>query len=412
MDKDFVYVDKDKCLLNVPYSILEHFGVKTERSPLPKEMTSNINDASKLVLFLIDGFGQNILDQTANSHFFKTFKERGKINKITSCFPATTAASISTLHTGLSSIEHGFFEWYLYMPSIEEIIESLPYKTVNTEFSNISTHLPQDSSLIYGGKTIYEKLSKVGVKSKIFLPEEIKESIYTSAISKGARVIGCRSLEDMLSQLILNLQDPDSKSYYYVYWPNIDKAEHIYGVWSEQAKNEIENFSLHLETDFLKKLSPELAKKVGIFFTADHGLENIDLENVTLLNKHDYITERYELNSKGNPILPTGCPRDIFLHIQPDKISEVISYLENLLKDKYLVLKLNDENISKLFGNFTPHEEFLKRLGNILILSKGQHVCWYEYNTEKKLKFKAHHGSLLPSEMIIPFGSAKASDLI
>jgi predicted AlkP superfamily pyrophosphatase or phosphodiesterase len=197
-----------------------------------------------------------------------------------------------------------------------------------------------------------------------------------------------------------------------VYYDHIDNAEHIYGVFSEETKKEVKNLSEHLKKDFLKKLTAKTAENTGIFFTADHGLGDCDLKNATLLNDFSLLTKAYQLNSKGKPILPSGSPRDIFLHIKEDKLNEVLSFLSQKLKDKSEVLRLDEKTIKVLFGDFAWNEEFIARLGNVLILSKGSHVCWYRYNAEKKLVLKGHHGSLLESDMIIPFGSAKISSLL
>lgn len=413
MDDNFIFPNYDNSLLNVPHTILSHFGIETTKSPLSKETWENIAECKNLVFFMIDGFGFNIYEKMGSKNkFFKTFSENGKINKITSVFPPTTAAVLTTIHSGQAPIEHGFFEWNLYMPTIGEIIESLPYKIVLTEFTDPEVKLPQNSSLIFNGKTIYETLQKNEVESVIFLPEKISRGIYTQAISKGARIISYKDLPDLLVSLVNTLEESKSRLLCHVYWPDIDAAEHVYGVWSEEARNEVEKLSRYLEEDFLRKLTLETTKETGIMFTADHGQEDSDIENPTLLNNYSFLTESYETNSKGNPILPSGSQRDIFLHIKKDKVDEVMSFLRKELNGKSEVLELNEKAIKQLFGNFSPNREFVERVGNVLILSKGSHVCGYEYNIEKKLTLIGHHGSLLESEMIIPFGCAKASDLI
>lgn len=412
MNSDFLLPDFRNSLLNVPYTILSHFGIPTDKPPLSKAMWENMEGTNNLVLFLIDGLGFNIFEKIGvENNFFKVFSKKGAISKITSVFPPTTAAALTTLHTGQAPIEHAFFEWNLYFPVVEEIIESLPYQTIPTEFTNPNAVLPQDPLLIFNGETVYEKLKENEVESVIFLPEQISASIYTQAISKGATIIGYKDLSDLLMRLTVTLEKSKSKLFCHVYYDRIDNAEHVYGVWSEETKKEVKNLSKHLE-DFLKKLTAEAAENTGVLFTADHGQEDIDLENPTLLNNLSFLTESYELNSSGNPILPSGSPRDIFLHIKEDKLDEVITFLKKELKDKSDVLKLDEKTIKTLFGDFVPHEEFIARLGNALILSKGSHACWYKYNAEKKFFLKGHHGSLLESEMIIPFGSAKISELM
>lgn len=412
VDEYFVYQSLNKSLLNVPPTILNQFDIKTDKPSLPKNMTSNIKGCSKLILFMIDGLGFEDFEKFANKTFFKIFKQKGQINKLTSVFPPTTAAVLTTLHTGLAPIEHGFFEWNLYMPSVGEIIESLRYKIIKTEYTDSSAKLPQDSSLIFNGKNIYETLQENHVDSVLFMPEVISTSIYAKAISKKSQVIEYKDLQDLLNKLVSTIESSSSQIFCNVYWQTLDKVEHVYGSGTKEAEKEIENLSSYLESDFLKKLEFNTALNTGILLTSDHGFINTDLDNITLLNKHQYLTERYKTNSKGKPILPMGSPRDIFLHIKQNKIDEVVFYLEEILKNKSVVIKLDKKTVKQLFGDYIPHTEFWNRLGNVLILSRDSHVCWYEYNDMKKLVKKAHHGSLLENEMIVPFGSAKASDLI
>lgn len=413
MDSNFILPDYKNSLLNVPHTVLSYFGSQTFKPALSKEIWQNIEGSKNLVLFLIDGLGFNIFEKIAcNQYFFKVFSQKGKVSKITSVFPATTAAALTTLHSGLAPIEHGFFEWNLYFPVVGEIIESLPYKIVHTKFTDPDIELPQDFSLIFNGKTIYERLKENKVESVIFLPEEISGSSYTKATSKGATIVSYKDLPDLLRSLINTLERSNTKRFCYVYWYILDEAEHAYGVWSNEVKKEVEKLSKYLDEEFLKKLTKKTALETGIFFTGDHGQEDIDLENLTLLNNYNFLTDNYQKNSKGNPILPSGSPRDIFLHIKEDRVNEVIAFLSKELEDKSIILKLDDKTIETLFGDFIPHKEFLERLGNILILSKGSHVCLYKYNIEKKLVLKAHHGSLSESEMIIPFGCARASSLM
>jgi len=65
--------------------------------------------------------------------FFKKLAEKGLYNPIRSVFPSTTAAAISTINSGLSPIEHGLQEWYLYFQELNAILESLPFEPVFKE---------------------------------------------------------------------------------------------------------------------------------------------------------------------------------------------------------------------------------------------------------------------------------------
>ena len=54
------------------------------------------------------------------------------------------------------------------------------------------------------------------------------------------------------------------------------------------------------------------------------------------------------------------------------------------------------------FGREPPSEQFVGRVGNVVIVPyQGETVWWYE-NGKFDMHFSGHHGGLLPEEMEIP----------
>src|SRR3989344_2403944 len=95
------------CISNIPWTVLDHFGVRG-RQPLPKGMYNGGKD--KIILFLFDGFGYTQW-KTRREPFIDAFAKNGTISPITTVFPSTTSASLTTLSTGLTPQEHGVPEW-------------------------------------------------------------------------------------------------------------------------------------------------------------------------------------------------------------------------------------------------------------------------------------------------------------
>ncbi len=124
-----VYPDfKGSSLLSIPSSILKFFGVKPLKQALPEEFVKNLEGADKVILFLIDGFGDKLYQEEGLKYkFFRTLFEKGFYSKITTVFPSTTAAALSTINSGLSPLEHGLPEWNVYFRELDSVVQTLPF---------------------------------------------------------------------------------------------------------------------------------------------------------------------------------------------------------------------------------------------------------------------------------------------
>ena len=66
-----------------------------------------------VVLLFVDAFGWRFYERFQDATFIKRIAKHGKIEKLTSQFPSTTAAHVTTLHTGLPVGMSGVHEWVL-----------------------------------------------------------------------------------------------------------------------------------------------------------------------------------------------------------------------------------------------------------------------------------------------------------
>ena len=85
---------------------------------LDKAEVTPVN-SKKVVLFLIDGFGyKQWLNYADKYEFLKRFTKKGVVTPITTVFPSTTAAALTTINSGLTPQEHGLPEWWVYFDEI------------------------------------------------------------------------------------------------------------------------------------------------------------------------------------------------------------------------------------------------------------------------------------------------------
>ena len=77
-----------------------------------------------IILFLIDSFGWHFFEKYCDSHpFLQHFLHAGKVAKLTSEFPSTTTVHVTTINTGLPVAQAGLYEWYIYDPQVDALIE-------------------------------------------------------------------------------------------------------------------------------------------------------------------------------------------------------------------------------------------------------------------------------------------------
>jgi predicted AlkP superfamily pyrophosphatase or phosphodiesterase len=392
---------KDYCFSNIPSFIIDQFN-KTNLSKLPKEVIFETNkNYQKIIFFLIDGFGWRFFEKYQDHPFFKFIEKNGVISKLTSQFPSTTAAHVTTIHTGLSVGEHGVFEWFYFEPKIDIIIAPLLYSTTHhssqrDNLKNFSIK-PRD---IYPKQTFYQILKNNGIKSYIFQHQEYTPSHYSNWVFRGStKIFPYKTINEAIVNLFDLLDKEKEKSYYFLYFDKIDSISHQYGPSSKQAEEEILSFLDIMKRLFLKEFQKH--KEILFLLTADHGQIEVSPKTTFYLNKKlPKIKKWLKTNKNSQLLVPAGSPRDMFLYIKEESIDEAFSYLLKKLDNIALVQKTNTLIDEGLFGEKIS-KNFLKRVGNLVILPyKNQSVWWYEKGVFEQ-RFFGHHGGLSREEMEI-----------
>ena len=121
--------------------------------------TSGKYDA--VVLFLVDGFGWRFFEKFQEMPFLKRLTTNGKVEKLTSQFPSTTAAHLTTIHTGLPVGQSGVFEWFYYEPLLDRVIAPLLFSYAGDQERDTLKGLVKAASL-YPNQTLYQELRKTG----------------------------------------------------------------------------------------------------------------------------------------------------------------------------------------------------------------------------------------------------------
>jgi len=413
-ESEFVYPRYgERSLAEVVPTIFSVLGVPDERNTLPESLWKReAQDCDKVVLFFIDGLGYDQVVKYRYFPFFNILTNMGNLNPITTVFPSTTAAAVTTMHTGLTPQEHGLPEWNVYFEEIDMVIETMPFKQARSKNSDELLEMGIDPEILYSGPTVYEKLKLCGIKSFVLTHKDIAHSAYSSITQRGSEVVPYSRGSDMMIKLIKLLRETRGPAYFYVYWSQVDASGHEFGPHSSEHKSELSMLSHLASSEFLEKLDKKSAENILFLLTADHGQIGVKPGRIICLEDLFNLEEFLKRNSAGNTILPTGCPRDVFLFVREEKLGATLDMLKKRLAGYADVIHTSTAIFKGLFGINKPSEKFLKRIGNILILPYTDYNIWNNGFSKKPSEFRGIHGGLSKREMTIPFVSAKLSQLI
>jgi predicted AlkP superfamily pyrophosphatase or phosphodiesterase len=350
---------------------------------------------NKVILLFIDGYGWPFVQETLDRYLFlRRFADDGVVTKLTSQFPSTTSVHVTTIHTGLDVGESGIYEWFMYEPSLDGIITSLPFSWGGELEPGTLIKEGIRPETIFPSESIHQRLASHGVRSVVWGSKEFTPSPVTTAMTTGAEVRPFGTLRAGLMQLADALQSDDGPAFYYLYSGTIDYAGHKSGpsssAWRMQA-----DLTFHALEDVVL---PALRNRTDtiLLLTADHGQIACDPNKTILVNRiYPELGRWFQTTSKGAPILPTGNFRDMVLHIQPEHLEEARTGLQERLGDQAAVVTVQELIDLGFFGHVT--ERLTRRIGNLMVLPVGNRLVWWEgYSTPR---FRGYHGGLAPEEM-------------
>lgn len=361
-----------------------------------------------VILILLDGFGWRFFEKFQEAPFLKRMARDGQVEKLTAQFPSTTAAEVTTLHTGLPVGEHGIFEWIYYEPSLEAVIAPLLFSFAGTAVRDTLQTVGAKPRHLLPTSTLYQALKKQGVTTTIFQHREYTPSSYSNVVFAGATARGYRTLPEALVNLGEVLQKSTPPAYLVLYYEKIDTLSHVYGPEAAQTEAEILVCLTTLEQVLLKAIGGS-GKKVLFLLTADHGQSETDPQTTVYLNRDPHFTgiEKYlKTDRQGKPLVPAGSPRDFFLYIQEGMVEEAHRFLAARLPGKAEVCKVADLIQAGYFGPVVS-PLFQARAGDLVILPyRHESVWWYEKDRFEQ-RYYGHHGGLTDLEMEIPLLSCE-----
>jgi len=400
--ENIIYPDYNNSIINFISTILFSLGIKPDHNTLRQVNLNDLKSKRNIVLILFDGLGYNFLKKYSVKNP-NNILNKHLLDKITSVFPSTTTAAITSLLTEKTPIEHGAIGWNLFFKEYGRFINILPWQDgitnedLNTKYYNLST--------VFDSENIFFRIKKETnntVETFYLSPSEIADSHYAKKMTSPAKILPYKDETAMFKQiekLIIKKKEKNNdikenkRKFIYAYSLYPDKYSHSKGIENIDTRELMSTIEKQLK-NLIKNLA---GTDTTIFITSDHGM--IDISETININEED--EKLYD--SLLLPTFPEG--RFLSFHLK-NKNQVSIDYIKERYGKDFLIYSKEEFLKNELLGTGEKHKKIDDFLGDIVLIAKSDKIIstnLLQQGEEKNLfDFKAAHSGLTEEEMLVP----------
>jgi len=338
----------------------------------------------RVVYLILDGLGaeqlQDFLERRSRTRFFGRHDWR----TITTVWPATTAAAVTTFGTGATPAEHGILGWHLNLPDLGLVSSILPCVTrtgvpIAGDWFNLNDYLRLPSYL-----------NSTKASRELITRNFIVASRYSLCGTHWQRRAGYASWGGLERQ-VMRFARRRGRRLAYVYWPYYDTLCHEHGCFH---KNTLKHLG---ELDRgLARLAQRLEGSGTLLAVlADHGLvdaapgHRVDLADIPGF-----------LDCLAT--MPSGDARQVMCFVRPGRVKQFRQLVAGPLRKACVCLTAEELLRSGVLGPGQAHPALYGRVGDYILLARDD----YAFTTTlpgKEADFNvANHGGMSSTEMNIP----------
>lgn len=395
-----------RSIVNLPASIAHILGGRHTTPGLEAGLIDALaSGVRRVVLVIVDALGYDFLTRALEANpdngFHTLLKNGGQLASLTSVFPSTTTAALTSLWSGYTPAEHGAVGFQLFLRGANLRANMIKFQA--TALHKLGgEQLPAagvDPDKFLPVPALPQTLARVGVPTFNLIEQPFENSPLSRMQIRGVKETRAFvTSSDMWVALRKLMEErPTEKALFVAYWSAVDTIAHAYGPASEAIVAEVNNLAYSFEREFLQRLMPAARQDTLFLLTADHGHAATPPESVVYLNKHPFIRERMVMDYAGEP-------RAAYLYCTQGEVEAVRQYFAERLADKFFVLDSRAALEAGLFGlpPFAPETRY--RVGDLIVLARDNYTLWERDDAPKVL---GRHGSLSETEMVVPLLAAR-----
>lgn len=378
-----------RSLVNLMQSVAAACGVLAARyAPLTLALPRALGEPRNLLLLVIDGMGEALLQQAGQG----TQLLAHRVGTLTSVFPSTTAAAVTTLLTGFAPAQHGLTGWHMHFTEAGSVLAVLPLtRRVVRPYQCEWPALPPPEDLfdcpgLFGSHYRH---------SHVVSPEAIVDSVFNRFHTRDAHshaYSGRDALFDCVAEIA---RGRGERKYIYAYYDGLDSLSHRVGAYGEAAAAELRE----LDAGFARLLQRIEGSDTIVLVTADHGF--IDSPAVRGLD----LAEHPELSSMlAQPLC--GEPRAAYCYVKPGHLDAFEDYVTRRLGHALRCVRSDVLVRAGWFGPGVPNSRLAGRVGTHTLVMRENWTIRDWLEGERRYRQIGVHGGLSKREMQVPLIAA------
>lgn len=347
---------------------------------LPHELEA----ARTLVLLVIDGMGEALLRQAGQG----TQLLAHRIGMLTSVFPSTTAAAVTTLLTGLAPAQHGLTGWHMHFSEAGGVLAVLP------QLRRVARPFEQEWSVPPPPKRLFDHRGLFGLldcRSHVVSPESIVDSAFNRFHTRDAKAHAYADRGAMFDCIAGIARSGTRRQYVYVYYDGLDSLSHRVGAYGEAAAAELRE----LDAGFARLLEQLRGSDTTVVVTADHGfIDSPEARGIDL-------AQHPELSAMlVQPLC--GEPRVAYCYVKPARGDDFEAYVSRTLAHATRCVRSAALIRAGWFGPGTPNPRLAGRVGTHTLLMRDNWTIRDWLPGERRYRQVGVHGGLSKREMQVP----------
>lgn len=380
---------------NIPATVASWLNVPFDGlSPLSPSLSDPAGtEINRVIVLLVDALGWNLFKKQAEDFAWLTEKVQVR-SKITSVFPSTTVAALSSLWTGVAPATHSLAGLRLFFPEFAVLGQMIKLTPVFHSVPDVLVDAGLDPETFLQWPGIGQQFSAAKLDSYAFKSHHFVDSALSIMHGRGVtKQYGIKSFADMMVQ-IRNLLSAKPKGCMFVsaYWSLVDTLSHDYGYDDPIVAAELRSVLYSLKTELCERLGSQASDGTLLCITGDHG------QTVTPPHLQIKFADHPQLEQMLF-MRPAGEPRTRYLHTKHGQQANVLDYLNTKLSHALYAMPSEVVLQQGLLGPLPHASTTLQRMGDVTVLMKDG----YTLLNRQDNNMIGRHGGMTPAEMEVPW---------